>query len=66
MTSKAKNKLINKATLYDGMSVPAVNFAKDAVRYEKRPSHLHQFKVQPIPDGNRAERRAAKKRKKKC
>lgn len=65
MASKIKAKLISRHTLYDGVKPEVVNFAKSAVRYDKNPSHLHKFHAQPIPDGNRAERRAAKKARKK-
>lgn len=40
---------------------PYVDFSPNVTRADKRESHLHQLKPLPDPNGNRAERRQAKK-----
>jgi|KBSSwiStaDraftv2_1062776.scaffolds.fasta_scaffold00340_36 hypothetical protein len=42
-----------------------VDFTKFGSHYMNKESDLHKFKAVPIADGNRAERRAYKKAKKK-
>jgi hypothetical protein len=42
-----------------------IDFSPHTSRITQKKSHLHQFKEYPDPNGNRAERRAAKKKAKK-
>ncbi len=44
---------------------PFVDFSKHATSSATKTSHLHTLKPLPDPAGNRAERRAAKKKRKK-
>lgn len=61
LTGRAKGKV------KDWSKSVIADLAPGSVKYEHNPSHLHEVKAQPIKDGNRAERRAYKKlRKKKC
>lgn len=40
---------------------PYVDFSPNVTRADQRQSHLHKLKPLPDPNGNRAERRQAKK-----